>query len=171
MYFLILAPDFWGHEVSPIYQPKATPSNIWHETDRNTDNAENVNKNVFKCQNHSKMKNDHLPVIQWWNHLCCSEGHSCCWPGWTSEQTLTVKYLNSCMQPHRTQDTRKYKYLCSLYFIQLISLSGSCRCRAFAVWVLHLWPDCATEKSTCSYYVSVLFVVGVFCCCFWGFFN
>lgn len=69
-------------------------------------------------------------------------------PGWTSEQNPTVKYLNSCMRPLRTQ-FRPSKYLYSVFFIQLISLSGSCRFRAVPAQVLHLWADCS-GKPICS---------------------
>lgn len=132
---------------APYTNPKQpSPTSDMNQTRGTLNMLKMTIKCVFKCQNHCKMKSYHLPVIKW-NHLCCSGGYCCCWPGWTSEQTPTVKYLNSCMQPLRTQDTRKYKYLCSIYFIHLISLSGRCRCQAFAVWVLHLWPDCVTENQ------------------------
>lgn len=106
-------------------------------------------KCVFSCQNQSLMKCYHIPGIQR-NRLRCSGGQSCCWPGWTSEQNSTVKYLNSCMRPLRTQ-FKPSKYLYSAFFIQLISLSGSCRFRAVPAQVLHLWADC-NGKPICSHW-------------------
>lgn len=111
-------------------------------------------KCVFSCQNQSLMKCYHIPGIQR-NRLRCSGGQSCCWPGWTSEQNSTVKYLNSCMRPLRTQ-FKPSKYLYSAFFIQLISLSGSCRFRAVPAQVLHLWADC-NGKPICSHWCFFFF--------------
>lgn len=67
------------------------------------------------------------------NHLCCSGGQSCCRPGWTSEQNSTVKHLNSCFWPLRTQfNPSKYLYspfLCGWFLYQVAVDSGPFQCR------------------------------------------
>lgn len=48
------------------------------------------------------------------------------------------------------------KYLYSAFFMQLISLSGSCRFRSVPAQVLHLWADCS-GKPICSRWWGFLF--------------
>lgn len=158
---MVIFPGFWDSNVSTRYptRKKNPKFNMKQTTGR-----QNMLKMpiVFRCQSHSKIKCYHIPAIER-NCLYCSGAHFCRWPGWTSEQNSAVKYLNYFMWLIRTQ-FEPSKYLYYNDFIQLISLSGTCRCLAIPVQVLHQWVQKTCNGiSTCSHW-CVVFCFFFFCC-------
>lgn len=150
---MVIFPGFWDSNVSTRYptRKKNPKFNMKQTTGR-----QNMLKMpiVFRCQSHSKIKCYHIPAIER-NCLYCSGAHFCRWPGWTSEQNSAVKYLNYFMWLIRTQ-FEPSKYLYYNDFIQLISLSGTCRCLAIPVQVLHQWVQKTCNGiSTCSHWCVV----------------